>query len=153
MARAEYDPVKAHDYYERTKQLKGRKPGSPTPHLQNRKASTAQVQTAEQKVKAIKEKIEKLRALLREKVAAAKSDKPETQNSSQKAAEAKKDAAYYDKNKESIKAKAKATGGGSSSSPAKTADSMSADELRSAISAAVTQLKSAIANAQKLRGG
>lgn len=157
MPRAAYDPQKAHEYYERTKELKGRKKGSsPTPHVQRKVASQAQVKTAEQKVAEIKGKLERLRALLREKVAASKSDEPERKNAAQKAADAKKSKEYYDKHKESIKndrEKASKGSGGGSSAGGKTAADMTADELRTAIRNTVAQLKQAINNAQSLRRG
>lgn len=159
MPRAAYDPQKAHDYYERTKHLKGRdKSGGPTPHVQNhlaKKAPPAAVKSAEQKVTEIKGKLERLRTLLREKIAAEKSSKPEHKNQAQKAADAKQSKEYYDKHKQQIKNNREkgGSGGGTKSSGPKTAADMSADELRSAIRTTVEQLKTAIANAQKLRGG
>jgi hypothetical protein len=155
MPRANYDPAKAHDYYERTKQLKGRHKGSGV-HARE-KHSPAQVASAQQKVAQIEAKLNHLRELLRAKIADEKksgkaSDKP-TQADRTKAA---KDSKHYrDTHKQQIKnlQKGKKNGGGTSSSSPKTAADMSASELRSAISRTVVQLKQAINNAQRLRGG
>lgn len=147
-----YDPVKAHDYYERTKHLQGRKPGAGRQPQGRPKAAQAQ-KNAQQKVAEIRAKLDRLRALLREKEASERKSKaPEHKNASQKAADAQKDKEYYDKHKQEIKNNrtqaAKSGGGGG-----KTAADMSADELRSAIRNTVTQLKKAIAAAQQARGG
>lgn len=152
MPPAEYDPVKAHAYYERTKHLKGRRLGTaPDPPAQH-KASQAQIQSAQQKVAAIQGKLDRLRALLREKTASSSSSKPESKNAAQKAADAKDSKEYYDKHRQEIKNKREksSSGGGGG---AKTAADMDADELRTAIRNTVSQLKTAIANAQRLRGG
>lgn len=155
MPRANYDPQKAHDYYERTKELKGRQKGSGAPA--HARQSHAQVASAQQKVAQIEAKLNHLRELLRAKVADEKksstaSDKP-TQADRTKAA---KDSKHYrDTHKQQIKnlQKGKKSGGDSSTSSPKTAADMSASELRSAISRTVVQLKQAINNAQRLRGG
>lgn len=156
MPRAAYDPGKAHDYYERTKNLKGRQKGAgdqPGPHH----ASQAQVASAQQKVASIEAKLGRLRELLRQKVADEKksgSDKPSTQADKIKDRQASK--RYRDQHANEIKNDSKAAarkGGSSASSGAKTASSMSSSELRSAISHTVAQLKSAIQDAQRLRGG
>ncbi len=155
MPRANYDPQKAHDYYERTKELKGRQKGSGAPA--HARQSHAQVASAQQKVAQIEAKLNHLRELLRAKVADEKksstaSDKP-TQADRTKAA---KDSKHYrDTHKQQIKnlQKGKKSGGGTSTSSPKTAEGMSASELRSAISRTVVQLKQAINNAQRLRGG
>ena len=154
MPRANYDPQKAHDYYERTKHLKGRHKGSGKP---DNKPSQAQVASAQQKVAQIEAKLNHLRELLRAKVADEKksssASKKPTQADRNKAA---KDSKHYrDTHKQQIKnlQKGKKNGGGTSTSSPKTAADMSASELRSAISRTVVQLKQAINNAQRLRGG
>jgi hypothetical protein len=155
MARAGYDPGKAHDYYERTKHLKGRQKGAgdqPAPHH----ASQAQVASAQQKVAAIQAKLGRLRELLHQKIADEKKSggsKPSTQADKIKERQASK--RYRDQHANEIKndRKAAASKGGGSSTGGKTASSMSASELRTAISHTVAQLKSAIQDAQRLRGG
>jgi len=156
MPRAAYDPGKAHDYYERTKHLKGRHKGAgdhPAPHH----ASQAQVASAQQKVAEIEAKLGRLRELLRQKIADEKksgSNKPSTQADKIKNRQASK--RYRDQHAQEIKNDRKAGSGtskGGSTAGGKTASSMSASELRTAISHVVTQLKSAIQDAQRLRGG
>lgn len=154
MPRANYDPQKAHDYYERTKQLKGRHkgPGQPQhapPH--------AQVASAQQKVAEIEAKLNRLRELLRAKIADEKKSSAASQKPTQadKLKAAKDSKHYRDTHKQQIKNLrngSKGSGGSSTSSP-KTAADMSASELRSAIAKTVVQLKQAISNAQRLRGG
>lgn len=146
-----YDPQKAHEYYLRTRELKGRRHGSgqqqppQQPHKQQDQAAV------HQKVAQIQAKLARLQELLNKKIAsshASKKDKPQTAADKLKAAQQNKD--YYKKHREKIKAahkKASGSGGGSS---AGSFESMSVDELRTAIRRTVVQLKEAIAQA---RGG
>lgn len=156
MPRAAYDPAKAHDYYERTKDLKGRKKGQGE-HPPANHASQAQVASAQQKVASIEAKLGRLRELLRQKVADEKKSggqKPSTQADKIKNRQASK--RYRDQHANEIKNDSKAAArksGGSSSTGGKTASSMSSSELRTAISHTVAQLKSAIQDAKRLRGG
>jgi ATP-dependent exoDNAse (exonuclease V) beta subunit len=144
-----YDPVKAHQYYEDHKHLKGRRKGQahPPPQQHHRQPDAA----AQQKVAQIQAKLARLHELLNKKIAsshASKKDKPKTAADKLKQAQQNKD--YYKKHREKIKAahkKASGTGGGSSGG---SYESMSVDELRTAIRRTVVQLKEAIA---KARGG
>lgn len=145
-----YDPQKAHEYYLRTRELKGRKHGSgqQAPPQQHHKQPDA---AAHQKVAQIQAKLARLQELLNKKIAsshASKKDKPKTAAEKLKAAQQNKD--YYKKHREKIKAahkKDSGTGGGSS---AGSYESMSVNELKTAIRRTVVQLKEAIAQA---RGG
>lgn len=151
MPKAPYDPQKQHEYYERTKQLKGRKKGAGQPDHPKSRASAQQIQNAQQKVAEIRGKLDRLRALLREKTAAShKTAKPDEKNHAQKEADKKASREYYDKHKQAIKGDKKKGGGGGGP---KTAADMSADELRTAIRNVATKLKAAIADAQRLKGG
>lgn len=119
---APYDPVKAHEYYLRTRQLKGRQAGaeqltigrtSKAAPLPAKKPAKSKKQTAfEAQIAALQGRLEKLRTVLAEltKQAQARSgvtptapaksgDKPTKQTSKQKAAAAKKAKAYYEKHK------------------------------------------------------
>jgi hypothetical protein len=156
MPRADYDPAKAHEYYERTKKLKGRLKRATDQPPARRQASPQQVQSAQAKVAQIEAKLNHLRELLRAKVA----DEKKSSTASKKPTQAdklkdRKDSAHYRAtHQQQIKnlAKGKSSGGSSSSKP-KTAADMSASELRTAISHVVTQLKQAITDAKRLRGG
>lgn len=161
MPRAKYDPAKAHDYYMRTRDLKGRHKGSgPSPSQHH--SSTPQLSSAQAKVSQIEAKLSRLRELLRQKVAdSKKSNGPEKATTADKLKDRQHSKEYYEKHKNEIKndraQASRKSGGGSSSksssSGAKTASSMSESELRDAIRTAVGQLKKAISEAKQLRGG
>jgi hypothetical protein len=152
----EYDPVKAKEYYERTKQLKGRDKGSAedpksgsrppkAPPASDRQAVRA---AAAARVKSLNDKLTKLRAALT--AARAKSrDKPS-------AAESKsKDAAYnkkhYAENKNEIAndRKAKARSAPDKPEAAKPA-ARGVEEIEAAIRTTLVELKSAIAKLKAL---
>lgn len=149
-----YDSQKAHDYYERTKHLKGRKPGAgdkPT----GPRPSARQVQAANAKVAQIQAKLSRLRDLLHEKQAAARKEADHKPTQAEKLKDQQQSKEYYDKHKQSIKNLRKGSGGGSDkgASKPKTAADMSVDELKTAIRNVVTQLKQAITEARSMRGG
>lgn len=121
--KAPYDPVKAHEYYIRTRQLKGRKKGSPTFSVRKPGGSTVTLTTrqlteqriyAAKRVNDIKLKLAELNSKLnialreaREKKAKAerKADKPPTAaEKSKDAREAKK---YRTKNRQKLANKRK----------------------------------------------
>lgn len=157
------------DYYERTKQLKGRQPGkgddssggrsagpSPPPNRQAARAAAAA------RVNALNAKLTQLRAALQ--AARAKSSKPDPNGkmSEGEAASKKKqqNKEYYNKHKNEIKNDQKAearksgssSGGGSKSSTSSTSESStrSVEELESAIRSTLTELKAAIAKLKSL---
>jgi HK97 family phage prohead protease len=131
---ANYDPVKAHEYYERTKQLKGRKKGSfkglktgaavpkiPEPgfrkDIRESKASAETVARLKTKVDALSKALSEARQVLSEKRAAAR--ETEKDNSDGKSTEKEKQASkeYRDKNKAEIAAKRKSETSSESSGP------------------------------------
>ena len=172
---APYDPRKAHEYYLRTRKLKGRRKGSAQPppaqrsqfgrkaakpapkrHTQISDLSPQQKQEmrayAAQRVKAAQSKLTELNKKLKEKMAEAKkaerdAKKPPTASEKAKAArEAKK---YRQSHKTELKSKAKAArakaGGGSDSKGKTTSDSISG--LKKQIAAAEKEL--AVAKAKQ----
>lgn len=153
---AEYDPAKRRQRYLEERQLKGRRKGRGV-DLARERGGTGQ-QEAKARVAELSAKVERLRGLLRQKLAAARSknkaDDPKT--AGEKLKDRQKSKEYYDKNKQSIKNLRKGGGGGKKSeskSGGKSYDDMDVDELKSAIRNAVAQLKDAIAEARTTRGG
>lgn len=154
MPRAAYDPAKAHEYYERTKELKGRKKG-PGDKPAGHRPSAQQVQSANAKVAQIQAKLNRLRDLLHEKQASARKEADHKPTQAEKLKDQKQSKEYYDKHKQSIKNLREGSGGGSKkgTSQPKTAADMSVDELKTAIRNVVNQLKQAISEARSMRGG
>lgn len=168
-----YDPAKAHEYYERTKELKGRGnkhniPATPNAKVKAAKASKPNAAAARAKVVEIARKLSTLNKALKEandllaqkrksaQKSRATTKKTEKENSDGKSSVSEKNASekYRDKNKASIAAKAKSK---TSSAPKKPAD-MSVDELvdrvgkiRSAIKLAKSQLSKANSQASGLK--
>jgi hypothetical protein len=157
---APYDPAKAHAYYERTKKLKGRRPGAgrPVPQQVATKKHTTIADLspqqkvelrayAAQKVKEIRKELSDLNKKLKAKMAEAK--KPETAaDKSKKAREAKK---YRETHKQELKTKAKraaAKTGGSSATKEPASDSV--EGLKKQIADAQSRLKTAEAKAKAL---
>lgn len=170
-----YDPVKAHDYYIRTRKLKGRKKGS-APPLSGKTAGSpsftvdlgggkvrmtskelkAQQAYAAERVKEIKDKIAKLHELLKEKMKnAEKADrkhkealKPDT--AAEKADKARESKKYRDKHKQELKTKAKEaaskSGGSSQGNSGGSSDSGSSKGSKG--QSEVARLKSSIKKAQ-----
>jgi hypothetical protein len=130
-----YDAQKAHEYYMRTRKLKGRKRGStPPPTGGDRQpagpaARAQRKKELQQKVQNLEEKLKKLEALIRKKESEARkseakkerkakeADKPDT--AAEKAEKARDAEKYRKKNRQKLKAKAKrargkgGSGGGS----------------------------------------
>jgi hypothetical protein len=129
-ANAPYDPRKAHEYYLRTRKLKGRKPGAAQPtapstggakvipirkkHTQVEQLTPQQLneqrQYAAARVQQIQEKLSKLNAALKKKMAEAKkaeakAKKPPT--AAEKAKAARESKKYRSKHKQAIATKAK----------------------------------------------
>lgn len=128
---APYDPVKAHAYYIRTRQLKGRKKGAPKPqatftptrkqHFTVKLANGATVRLTEQqlneqkayaasRVANIKAKLSLLNTELKKLMAAAEAKKKaqQPQTAAEKAKAAKKAKQYRQSHQQQIKSKAKA---------------------------------------------
>jgi hypothetical protein len=155
------------EYYERTKQLKGRKPGktevvgtgrssgAPDPPKNNQAARAA----AAQRVKALNAKLTQLRAALQ--AARAKAPKKDPNEGKSKAesdlSKKKANEKYYEENKNEIKndrkAESRKSGGsssGSESSSSSEPKERSVEELEAAIRSTLTQLKAAIAKLKSL---
>jgi chromosome segregation ATPase len=111
----EYDPRKAHEYYLRTRKLKGRQPGRMDVSGGARAPSASQDlskkrKAASERVKALKDKLTKLKAELRKRKGEAEvkrqeAAKPDT--AADKAEKARDSKKYRDKHKQELKTKAK----------------------------------------------
>jgi chromosome segregation ATPase len=163
-----YDPAKAHAYYERVKQLKGRQPGKgegvpkghpvgssrpppPRPSLgKDTGAAQARVTRLRAAVSKLQSALSEAQSALHEKRANSKRSerKTEKKNSDGKSTAKEKQSSkeYRDKHKQELSSKRKhdtASGGGSSSSSKRS--SMSVDELETRI----RNIKSALADAKR----
>jgi hypothetical protein len=163
---APYDPVKAHEYYEKHKKLHPRAPGQGTFQVKSRTGHTYNVsakQLAEQKVYAahrvaqIKKNLSDLAVLLRDKMEKAKeaekkAAKPPTlAEKAQAAREAKK---YRDSHKQEISNKAKKadskSSGGSSGSKKPGEKTDTVESLKADITKTKASLKDAVAKQREL---
>lgn len=164
---APYDPVKAREYYLKTRKLKGRKPGkSLVPPKSNGKKSSGsytvksngktyklssqqlaeQNAYAAQRVMGIKKKLHKLNAELKKKMSKAKKTEKESKkpdSAAEKSAKAKDSEKYRDKNKQTLKNKAKKAASGEKASTAKP-DTDSVEGLKKTIEGAQKNLKDAL---------
>lgn len=160
MSKTAYDPNKRRERYLRDRELKGRRRGTSRElHARVRKTPTQeQINSSQQKIAQIEAKLSRLRELLRAKIADERKESKGS-NKAQQLKDRERSKDYYEKHKNEIKndraQEARKSGGGkgSGSSSGGGASSMSADELRSAISRTVTALKEAIQDARRLRGG
>jgi hypothetical protein len=170
-----YDPVKAHEYYIRTRQLKGREKGrsSPVGRPSISRSPTFTVKTgrgnvrltgrqlAEQKAYAakrvndIKNRLSELNVKLRKAMAAAETKKDKTKRESKKAptaAEKSKAAReseqYREKHKTKLATKRKATSGKTSAKSKSEADPVA--ELENKINQVKTRLTAAVAKQRAL---
>ncbi len=161
-----YDPVKAHQYYEAHKHLKGRKgekkptssgSGDKGGKPQSKPALSNTTQAAKQKVLRLNEYVSKLQSALSEAEAELSKKRQaarqtEKQNSDGKSTAKEKQSAkeYRDKHKTEIAAKRKSSsssGGGTSSSSSHSVSDMSVEELTSRI----IKIKSALTDAKRQR--
>lgn len=157
MPRPNYDPQKAHEYYIRTRELKGREKGSGPEPSSERKPSSQQVASAQARVAEIQSKLTRLREILREKIASSSSSSSsEKSTTADKLKDRQDSKEYYEKHKNEIKndraSEARKSGGGGSSSRGG-AESMTVSELKTAIRNTIVQLKKAISDARRLGGG
>ena len=135
-----YDPVKAHEYYLRTRELKGRKPKSASLNSgkKTRNVRQSQPQESRQAVTArigrLKSKISKLNsalseaqaALVKQRQTAAKTERASSDGkTTAKERQASKE--YRDKNKEKIKDTAEKSSSGGSSRSSKSSSTSSSD--------------------------
>ena len=162
---APYDPVKAREYYLRTRKLKGRKKGVARPlkgkKPRRSKAFTVQVdgktyklsprQLAEQKAYAekrvlgIKKKLTQLNAELKKKMAEARKTEKEGKkpdSAAEKSEKARDSEKYRDKNKQELKNKSKKAA--SEEKSTKKPDIDSVEGLKKTIAGAQKNLKVAI---------
>jgi len=163
-----YDPVKAHDYYEKHKQLKGRHKGSTKPpsirtsrqsfdKTKQKIALQNSIQNLEAKLGRLEALIRKKEAILREDQARAKvkarkpKDKPAT--AADKAQQARDNKKYRDKHKQQLKTKAKQapskSGGGSSQSSAGAKSQKPSDMSIANLKALATKVKGQLAVAKQ----
>ena len=176
MTKPKYDPQKAHDYYERTKKLKGRKSGSgpppgkssgpPRPASGGEKKLTSAGEAARQRVIRLQAAVSKLQTALSEARAAlskkrASAKKTAKENSDGKSSTSEKTASkkYRDKHKTEIANKRKqaspSSGSGSSSSSTSSVSDMSVTELETRvinIQNALTDAKRQLSAAQQQLG-
>ncbi len=162
---APYDPVKAREYYLRTRKLKGRKKGVGRPPKKGPAKASSLVtvtsngktyklspqQLKEQKVYAakrvmkIKKKLHKLTAELKKKMAEAKEKEKEAKkpdSKAEKSEKAKDSEKYRDKNKQDLKNKSKKAA--SEEKAAKKPETDSVEGLKKTIAGAQKSLKAAI---------
>jgi chromosome segregation ATPase len=164
----EYNPIKAHQYYEAHKQLKGRQKAAPkratTSTHTPRKGSSVTNKSAKLpanagKMKAIQARVGRLRSAVHKLQAAlseaeaALSAKRQTARKTRKASSDGKSTAkektaaknYRDKHQAEIKSKAKKKSGGSSTSSSKSVSDMDVREL----TARVIKIRGALHDAKK----
>lgn len=163
-----YDPAKAHDYYIRTRQLKGRKSGAgvapgggkaPARAADNQDKKIA----AAEQVARLRSKLGQLQTELKKRMAEArqadaKAKKPAT--AAEKRKNAKQSAQYRDKNQQKVKAAAKKASakagsssggkGGGASAPKSSASGGSVDALKKTIAQVQDSLKAAVARQRAL---
>ena len=164
-----YDPQKAHEYYLRTRKLKGRNHGSgEQPEgfaranaRRHESAKAKQKRELQARIQSLSEKLSKLETLIREKEheaasedrkskakkerAAKEKDKPKT--AAEKAKAARENEKYRDKHKQELKTKAKqaSKSGGGSSKKTAVSKSTSLTDLK----ALATKVKGQIAVAKQ----
>lgn len=171
-----YDPVKAHEYYERTKHLKGRvksrKPVAASPKSSSRRAPAApklkgrelgkDTSAAAAKVTRLKSKVAKLEGALSEARAALSKKrqataKDEKKNSDGKTTAKERQSAkeYRDKHQAEIAAKRKKDSSKSPSSSSNSVSDMGVEELESRIikiQGALKEAKRQLSNASQQLG-
>ena len=136
-----YDPVKAHEYYIRTRQLKGRKKGSPTYTVQYKgkaiklsaKQLAAQRAYAAERVNSIKKRLNELASKLREqrsearqKDAKAKREAKKGPTVAEKSEAARESKKYREKHKQELATKSRQSGSSGSKGSTKKTKSESA---------------------------
>jgi chromosome segregation ATPase len=170
-----YDPVKAHEYYERTKKLKGRQPGegkksppiqrAPTAHVSGKSLSSAEhaaqarVTRLKAKVSTLESALSKANAELSKKRQAARETKRKNSDGKSTTQEKQASKEYRDKHKAEIaskrKSKSSSSGGSSSSSSSNSISDMSASELTSRIikiRGVLAEARRQLSNAQQQLG-
>lgn len=158
-----YDPAKAHDYYERTKELKGREKGAPKPSSTgsprpshsaisgNKKARAAQDRVGRMRanVSKLKSALSEAESALSSKRQEARKTKKESSDDKSTAKEKRASQEYRDKNKASLDNLKKGSSGkkgGSSKSSGNNVSDMSVQDL----TARVTKIRGALRVAKRL---
>lgn len=160
---APYDPVKAHEYYMRTRQLKGRKKGSsqtvtvttPTGKTvkMNPKQLAEQKAFAAHRVTEIKAKLTELNQKLKKKVAElkkAEADAKKPKSAADKHKEAQQAKKYRDKNKQKLANKRKESDSKKSDSTKDKPNTDTLEGLKTAIAETKGRLTSALAKQRAL---
>jgi len=167
-----YNPVKAHEYYERTKKLKGRKKGaerakngrsvgvkSSNPTFSSgTKDSAERVNRLKAKVATLEKALSAAQAALSKKRQDARKTKKDNSDGKSSEKEKRTSKEYRDKHKQEIatkRKKDKSSSSGSSSSSSTSISDMSADELESRIikiRSALTDAKRQLSNASRTLG-
>lgn len=174
-ANAPYDPKKAHEYYLRTRKLKGRKPGAAQPpklvptggrklpkappkkHTQISDLSPQQKRelqvVARARVEKAQKKLNELNKKLKDKMAEAKKaerDAKKPKTAAEKSKDAREAKKYRQSHKTEISTKAKAKASSDKASGKDTASSNSVEGLKKQIAAAENELKVAKAKQKAL---
>lgn len=154
-----YDPVKAHEYYIRTRQLKGRRAGSPrfTVRSRGRTVELTARQLAEERayaavrVKKIKNrlvelgvKLNQLKAEAREKKAKSKREAGKSPTAAEKSKAARESKKYREKHQQKLATKRKGGSGSGSKKSTSTSDPVATlektiAEVRGRLTAAVAR--------------
>jgi hypothetical protein len=161
-----YDPAKAHEYYMRTRKLKGRKKGAkviPLPRKNAPKKGPGDVPPAlQEQVDQLKSRLGELQARLREILsnksgsASKSSSGSEKKTAAEKAEDARESKKYRDKHKTEIEQKRKRSAsksGGGSRSSGSSLSSMSETQVREAIARTRSNLQAAVAKARAASRG
>src|SRR3954454_24271199 len=151
---ADYNPAKAHEYYEKHKHLKGRKKGSAQRPLKPRTtrapASSAKARQRKElsaRIQSLSKKLQQLEELIRKKEHEAKSEdrkgkakkeraakeKDKPKSAAEKAKAARENKQFRDKHKQELKTKAKkdaSKSGGSSKKPTSRISKASVSDLK-----------------------
>jgi hypothetical protein len=175
-ANAPYDPKKAHDYYLRTRKLKGRKPGSAPPKIGGLGARSAFAKVkvpkkhtqvsdlspqqkrelqvvARARVQKAQQKLNELNRKLKDKLAEAKKaerDAKKPKTASEKAKDARESEKYRKSHKQELKTKAKGKREADKASGKDTSSSNSVEGLKKQIASAEKELATAKAKQKAL---
>jgi hypothetical protein len=157
-----YDPQKAHEYYLRTRKLKGRRKGQGDSYtIKTRTGGTRTISARElseqkasaaQRVSEIKQRLTRLNQELRKRMGEARERErdakkgPTRAEKSEKAREAKK---YRDKNQQKLANKRK-SGGGSKKSSSSSSKTESVDDLKRVVENVRNNLKAAVEYQRRL---
>lgn len=159
-----YDPVKAHEYYMRTRQLKGRRKGSPRFTVRGARGQTVELtgqQLAEQRAYTAKRvsdiknrlaelstKLTKLRSEARTKKAKSKREAKKAPTAAEKSKAARESKQYREKHQQKLASKRKGGSGSKSAKSGSSADPVEA--LENKIAQVKVRLTAAVARQRAL---